>query len=222
VISNKKIDSEYNFDLLGNVTQSNPTFLREVDIRTNSDLGTAVGKFDSRNRTVWSHSPTRDTGDKMNRTQARAMEHGVRMKRSTVVTKSDVNIIAGNSAKNEVHLRTRKLIVSNENINYFGALLQKRSRRTTRDDNGTTMTEENSRFEPNLHSDAASSDTNGDRDPEQCLAPEYIVYTWVLCLVALATALKLNYLVKTTLASAMVSVFTTLILVAYRDIFVEQ
>jgi hypothetical protein len=148
------------------------------------------------------------------------------MKRSTVAKKSDVNIIAGNSsAKNEMQLRTREPVVSDENVSYFGArgvgdrggaLLQKRGRRTA-GGNGTAMTEE-----PGVRSDAVSSDTTGDRDPEQCLAPEYIVYTWVLCLVALATALKLNYLVKTTLASAMVSVFTTLILVAYRDVFVEQ
>jgi adenylate cyclase 8 len=98
---------------------------------------------------------------------------------------------------------------------------QKRCKRTAEDDSGTTTVEENSLSKPDLRSDATSLHANGDRDPEQCLAPEYIVYTWVLCLVALATALKLYYLVKTTLASAMVSVFTTLILVAYKDIFDE-
>ena len=61
--------------------------------------------------------------------------------------------------------------------------------------------------------------SSGTEYEEYCQAPEYIVYTWVLCLVALATALKLYYLVKTILAIVMVSVFTTLILVAYQDIF---
>jgi adenylate cyclase 8 len=84
------------------------------------------------------------------------------------------------------------------------------------------MTEESPVSEPGFHSDAISLNTNGDRGPEQCFAPEYIVYTWVLCLVALATALKLYYLVKTTLASAMVTIFTTLILVAYKEVFDEE
>lgn len=52
-----------------------------------------------------------------------------------------------------------------------------------------------------------------------CMHPEYIVFTWVLCLVALATSLKLYYLVKTALAFGMVTVFSILILIAYRDVF---
>jgi hypothetical protein len=124
------------------------------------------------------------------------------------------------NVRNRGGIQDRVLLHSATSVNDI--LAQKRGKRATEDDNGTTMTEENSVSEPALHSDATSLDTNGDREPEQCFAPEYIVYTWVLCLVALATALKLYYLVKTTLASAMVTVFTTLILVAYKEVFDKE
>jgi hypothetical protein len=265
VISNRKIVSDYNSDSLGKMTQLNDTtFLGQVGLRTNSDSGTTVGKFDGRNRTAWNHYPTRDMGDGTNRTHAHVMKHSVRNKRqSRIAMKSDINIIGDDSsARNEMKLSTHKFIASNKNTDYFGnlwksliaqdnnifsrvhnvgdrggiqdrvllrsavgvndILVQKRGKRATEDDNSTTMTEENSVSEPGLHSDATSLDTNGDREPEQCFAPEYIVYTWVLCLVALATALKLYYLVKTTLASAMVTIFTTLILVAYKEVFDKE
>lgn len=53
----------------------------------------------------------------------------------------------------------------------------------------------------------------------ECRYPEYIVFTWVLCLVALATALKLYYLVKTALALGMVTIYTLLILKWYPNVF---
>ncbi|KAF5286671.1 hypothetical protein FQR65_LT12475 [Abscondita terminalis] len=52
-----------------------------------------------------------------------------------------------------------------------------------------------------------------------CPYPEYIVFSWVLCLIALATALKLYYLIKTFLAILMVTCYTVFILVPYHDIF---
>ena len=88
-------------------------------------------------------------------------------------------------------------------------VVQKLVKRDTEDENVdsvTTTTEVKTVLEHVNHHDAS--------EPEQCPALEYIVYTWVLCLVALATALKLYYLVKTTLATVMVFVFTTLFLVA--------
>ncbi|XP_020714442.1 adenylate cyclase type 8 isoform X2 [Ceratitis capitata] len=45
-----------------------------------------------------------------------------------------------------------------------------------------------------------------------CAHPEYIIFTWVLCLVSLATALKLYYLIKTLMAMAMVGCYMILIL----------
>ncbi|XP_046621280.1 adenylyl cyclase 78C-like isoform X2 [Neodiprion virginianus] len=52
-----------------------------------------------------------------------------------------------------------------------------------------------------------------------CMHPEYAVFTWILCLVALASALKLYYLFKTALATVIVLVYALLILVLYRDLF---
>lgn len=52
-----------------------------------------------------------------------------------------------------------------------------------------------------------------------CKHPEYIVFTWVLCMIALATALKLYYLVKLMLTLLMVGVYTVLILVPYKPFF---
>ena len=52
-----------------------------------------------------------------------------------------------------------------------------------------------------------------------CVQPKYVVFTWVLCLIALATALKLYYLVKTILAFGLVTVFCILILFVYPEVF---
>lgn len=48
-----------------------------------------------------------------------------------------------------------------------------------------------------------------------------MVFTWILCLIALASALKLYYLVKTALAAAIVLVYAILILVVCKDMFSE-
>lgn len=122
-------------------------------------------------------------------------------------------------------VQERALLNSTANIS--SVLVQRRHKRATEVENvdsaaTITTTEGNSVSEHVGHPDAHTLDTNDGRESEQCLAPEYIVYTWVLCLVALATALKLYYLVKTTLATVMVSVFTTLILLAYREVFDKE
>lgn len=56
-------------------------------------------------------------------------------------------------------------------------------------------------------------------DESPCAHPEYVVFTWVLCLIALATALKLYYLVKTFMAIAMVGTYALLIIVVFPDVF---
>lgn len=58
-----------------------------------------------------------------------------------------------------------------------------------------------------------------DDDDEEagCVHKEYIVFTWVLCLVSLATALKLYYLVKAVMALGMVAFYTALILIRFRN-----
>lgn len=52
--------------------------------------------------------------------------------------------------------------------------------------------------------------------------PEYVVYMWVLCLIALATALKLYYLIKTFLAIFMVITYTVLIINSSTDKFTKK
>lgn len=52
-----------------------------------------------------------------------------------------------------------------------------------------------------------------------CCHPEYLVFTWILCLIALATGLKLYYLVKTFMASLMVVCYAVLISVIFPNVF---
>ncbi|CRK99500.1 CLUMA_CG012819, isoform A, partial [Clunio marinus] len=61
--------------------------------------------------------------------------------------------------------------------------------------------------------------SNTSVDSLLCEQPKYVVFTWVLCLTALAAALKLYYLVKTFMAIALVTVFCILILFVYPDVF---
>nr|NP_001262139.1 adenylyl cyclase 78C, isoform F [Drosophila melanogaster]AGB94832.1 adenylyl cyclase 78C, isoform F [Drosophila melanogaster] len=64
------------------------------------------------------------------------------------------------------------------------------------------------------YSDASVMQSSSDVEG-QCAHPEYLVFTWVLCLVSLATALKLYYLVKALMALAMVAFYTTLIMMKF-------
>ena len=60
------------------------------------------------------------------------------------------------------------------------------------------------------------------RVDEGCLRPEYIVFSWILCLIALASALKLYYLVKTALATMIVLMYTIIILVGCKNLFLSE
>ncbi|GJQ67397.1 hypothetical protein Trydic_g8273 [Trypoxylus dichotomus] len=64
-----------------------------------------------------------------------------------------------------------------------------------------------------------SDDTTVDPIYSYCVHPEYFVFSWVLCLIALATALKLYYMIKTFLAILMVGIYTILIVVPYKEVF---
>lgn len=59
----------------------------------------------------------------------------------------------------------------------------------------------------------------GDSNIKECIYPEYMVFTWVLCLIALATGLKLYYLIKTFMAFIMVLCYAVLILAAFPNVF---
>lgn len=52
-----------------------------------------------------------------------------------------------------------------------------------------------------------------------CSHPEYMVFTWILCLIALATGLKLYYLVKTFMATIMVLCYAVLISIIFPNVF---
>nr|XP_023015323.1 adenylate cyclase type 8-like [Leptinotarsa decemlineata] len=69
---------------------------------------------------------------------------------------------------------------------------------------------------PNSNSTQSSEQIEFD-----CKHPEYIVFTWVLCLIALATALKLYYLIKLLLAFVMVTVYAILIILP-SNVFNER
>ncbi|XP_033157881.1 adenylyl cyclase 78C isoform X1 [Drosophila mauritiana] len=64
------------------------------------------------------------------------------------------------------------------------------------------------------YSDASVMQSYTDAEGH-CAHPEYLVFTWVLCLVSLATALKLYYLVKALMALSMVAFYTTLIMMKF-------
>ncbi|CAG9864998.1 unnamed protein product [Phyllotreta striolata] len=68
-------------------------------------------------------------------------------------------------------------------------------------------------YKSNSISDSSDNTINNNALVEQaCRHPEYVVFTWVLCLIALATALKLYYLIKILLLIIMLIVYTVLIL----------
>ncbi|KAG8264705.1 cAMP biosynthetic process [Homalodisca vitripennis] len=54
-----------------------------------------------------------------------------------------------------------------------------------------------------------------------CIHPEYLVFTWVMCLVALATTLKLYFLIKTLLAFFMVTFYALLVIMGYPSTFIN-
>lgn len=58
-------------------------------------------------------------------------------------------------------------------------------------------------------------------DSPSCLLPQYHIYTWVLAMMTLASFLKLNYIIKSGFLFVMVSVYTTLMLAAFPEIFTE-
>ncbi|XP_063890876.1 adenylyl cyclase 78C [Helicoverpa armigera] len=68
-----------------------------------------------------------------------------------------------------------------------------------------------------LHNSTLS---DGDNDTDECYRPEYVVFTWVLCLVALTSVLKLYYLIKTLLATINVIMYCILLVhfYMYNDI----
>ncbi|XP_028163982.1 adenylyl cyclase 78C-like [Ostrinia furnacalis] len=58
--------------------------------------------------------------------------------------------------------------------------------------------------------------------PGECYRPEYVVFTWILCLVALTSILKLYYLIKTCLAIVNVAMYSGLLLYYYDVYYISS
>ncbi|KAH9634449.1 hypothetical protein HF086_008283 [Spodoptera exigua] len=58
--------------------------------------------------------------------------------------------------------------------------------------------------------------TNTLKDPVECYRPEYVVFTWVLCLVALTSVLKLYFIIKTILAIVNVVMYCIILVRYYK------
>ncbi|XP_022823732.1 adenylate cyclase type 8-like [Spodoptera litura] len=54
------------------------------------------------------------------------------------------------------------------------------------------------------------------KDPVECYRPEYVVFTWVLCLVALTSVLKLYFIIKTILAIVNVVMYCIILVRYYK------
>ncbi|XP_042869482.1 adenylyl cyclase 78C-like isoform X2 [Penaeus japonicus] len=122
---------------------------------------------------------------------------------------------AKSDGRTRIRRRGNKLPVAgeHENKSVLGAstaFLQTDIPKTTRNDPSPDVKE-------------ISSDANPDPVEECChdMYPQYFVYTWVLCMVALASFLKLNYLVKTIVLVFMVTCYGVLI-VEFRYLFCMQ
>ncbi|XP_013196193.2 adenylyl cyclase 78C [Amyelois transitella] len=55
----------------------------------------------------------------------------------------------------------------------------------------------------------------------ECFRPEYVVFTWILCLVALTSILKLYYLIKTCLAIVNATAYSALLLHYYNVYYIS-
>ncbi|XP_047507401.1 adenylyl cyclase 78C [Pieris napi] len=56
----------------------------------------------------------------------------------------------------------------------------------------------------------------------ECYRPEYVVFTWILCLVALTSILKLYYLIKTCLAIINVAMYSVLLFIYYNVYYFDS
>ncbi|XP_063922796.1 adenylate cyclase type 8-like isoform X4 [Zophobas morio] len=108
--------------------------------------------------------------------------------------------------------RTKRSIPNDTEIVLLPVLLQRHP----------TITRENeSGFSVLVQRSTKTVNASAATDFSTCQHPEYIVFTWILCLIALATALKLYYLIKLFLAIVMLAVYIVLILVPFQRVFQE-
>lgn len=98
----------------------------------------------------------------------------------------------------------------------------KRAETKDNENKNSDKTERNEyRIEDNNHTFTYNTDIYHYTNEQNhtCCHPEYLVFTWILCLIALATGLKLYYLVKTFMATIMVVCYAVLISVIFPNVF---
>jgi hypothetical protein len=237
VMPDNEVLSQYISDF-NNITKINTSVASRTDNDSDVVTGSTLMQFGLIRRHAWKRhaNRTRISGFATNTERsARTRRH------SAVASDFSIGVISGNiTTENVSEFRTNKLEVPNNKI-YSHNMWKNLGRQNRTFSTNKSQTQEKillhsvdySGADDNSVDDKNADDSSfvvqklvkretedenvdsaNDINSEQCPALEYIVYTWVLCLVALATALKLYYLVKTTLATVMVSVFTTLFLVA--------
>lgn len=133
-------------------------------------------------------------------------------------TELKLNLLLGNENTNmdskPTNISKLKQFMPNELNNIRDEMLDKNANKTS-PKNG-----EKQFFQQDNNADTQADFSryrNDHREP--CSHPEYLVFTWVLCLIALATGLKLYYLVKTFMASIMVCCYAILISVVFPEVF---
>ncbi|XP_075236866.1 adenylyl cyclase 78C isoform X2 [Lycorma delicatula] len=123
--------------------------------------------------------------------------------------KTDLNLSSMNSNKLSRNLRMTNIEnnLSMKNVKYNEGDVNNNNNKSNSSDNGKYINNNNKINNKNLK-------TN-----KKCVHPEFLVFTWVLCLVALTTTLKLYFLVKALFAILMVAAYFILINVTYPNVF---
>ncbi|XP_050684588.1 adenylyl cyclase 78C-like [Leptidea sinapis] len=75
---------------------------------------------------------------------------------------------------------------------------------------------------PHLGDESESESPDSEERQGECYRPEYVVFTWILCLVALTSILKLYYLIKTCLAIASVAFYSVLLYFYYNVYYFDS
>lgn len=133
-------------------------------------------------------------------------------------TELKLNLLLGNENTNmdskPTNISKLKQFMPNELNNIRDEMLDKNANKTSAKNGEKQFLQQDNNADTQAD---FSRYRNDHREP--CSHPEYLVFTWVLCLIALATGLKLYYLVKTFMASIMVCCYAILISVVFPEVF---
>ncbi|CAH0722953.1 unnamed protein product, partial [Brenthis ino] len=112
--------------------------------------------------------------------------------------------ISGNRTRRNVHICCFVTIMSISSTTklYICPLLRMSTKAVNVTNDSNTVTQE---------------DTLNEEIIGECYKPEYVVFTWILCLVALTSILKLYYLIKTLMAILNVAMYSVLLLLYYNN-----